>query len=267
VRSANWLPAFILGLIALGSSLPGRAQSDALYSLTNAAPLPATPESSVTLGPAPSSLSGNSPSIAPPTNEAQIAALQQQALDLCNQKKFDEALQPLNQILRDNPKNIQALTLRGFAHAQKKAWALAQADFQSILQIDSNQYLARFNLSELQFQQKFYDQARPGFDALRGNPDLGDLSAYKVFLCDLYAGHKAAAQSELDVFNNVGGDPSYYFANAAWELYYHRPESARPWLASALRIYYPAKVQNYASSLVDLGYLPLPPPPGGSASP
>ena len=54
---------------------------------------------------------------------------------------------------------------------------------------------------------------------------------------------------------------SYYFANIAWSLYYKKPEEARPWVLSAGRIYDPDKLNLYGRCLIDLGYLPLPPPP------
>jgi hypothetical protein len=108
--------------------------------------------------------------------------------------------------------------------------------------------------------QKQYDVARPGFVLLEKDPDMGDFASYKVFLCDLFGGHEAAARKELDVFNDVMGNPSYYFANAAWSLVHKNIEDARSWLVSASHIYPPQKNAYYAQSLRDLGYLPLPAP-------
>jgi hypothetical protein len=66
----------------------------------------------------------------------------------------------------------------------------------------------------------------------------------------------------------VGGNPSYYFANAAWDLVHHKPDEARSWLGSASDIYTPAKNGFYAASLFDTGYLPLKPPaPDGNKDP
>ena len=78
-----------------------------------------------------------------------------------------------------------------------------------------------------------------------------------MFICDLFAGHDGAAQSELDVFNKAGSNPSYYFGNAAWCLY-HKNSEAEGWLRSGLRIYAHEKVYRYTYSLEQLGYLPLP---------
>ena len=119
----------------------------------------------------------------------------------------------------------------------------------------------KFNLAEIEFRQKEYDAARPGFATLTQDSTMGDLAAYKVFLCDLFGGHEHVAASELDAFNQVGSNASYYFTNIAWSFYHQKTEDARSWVMSARRIYPPNKFSLYAASLRDLGYLPLPPPP------
>jgi hypothetical protein len=110
---------------------------------------------------------------------------------------------------------------------------------------------------------------------LTNDPDMGDFAQYKVFLCDLFGGHEEQAKKELDVFDAAMGNPSYYFANAAWSLVHKNIEDARGWLVSASRIYPPQKNAYYAQSLRDLGYLPIPAPgdvvtppaPSGASTP
>jgi tetratricopeptide (TPR) repeat protein len=183
----------------------------------------------------------------------------QDALRLESQGRLDSALERVNSVLQVNSKNSDAYCVRGQIYSRMKRWDLAQADIEAILQIDDKNSVAKFNLVELKFMQKAYNDARPGFIAMEQDPDLGDLAAYKVFLCDLFGGHEDVAQSELDVFNKTGENPSFYFANAAWCLYHKRPEDARGWLNSAGSIYEPWKASRYSSSLSELGYLPLPP--------
>jgi tetratricopeptide (TPR) repeat protein len=186
--------------------------------------------------------------------------LLQDALRLDSQGHFDSALEKVNSAFQDDPKNLTAYSIRGKIYSEMKLWDQARKEYETILQIDHKNSIAKFNLIELKFMQKAYDDARLGFVALEQDPDWGDLAAYRVFLCDLFGGHEDAAQGELDAFNKVGANPSFYFANAAWYLYHKRPEDARSWLNSAARIYAPRKVFLYSSSLRELGYLPLPPP-------
>ena len=188
----------------------------------------------------------------------QVTLLLPQALQLVEQGRLDAALDKLNAIIQAEPKNPDAYALRGTIYAEKKLWDQAEKDFQTVLLLDDNNVHIKFNLAEIEFKQKKYETARPGFFVLRQDPDVGDLATYRVFLCDLFGGHEDVAAEELDAFNRVGSNPSYYFANVAWSLYHHKMEDARDWLKSAVDIYAPYKIKSYAACLFDLGYLPIP---------
>jgi hypothetical protein len=114
-----------------------------------------------------------------------VHLLLQQAFQLLEQKQFDAALDKVNVALQAAPKNEDAYGLRGNIYAEKKLWDQAEKDYQTGLQIDGKNVQIKFNLAEIQFMQKKYDDARPGFAALEQNSNMGDLATYKVFLCDL----------------------------------------------------------------------------------
>jgi len=192
---------------------------------------------------------------------------------------IDGALNDLSQAIKANPSSTGAYVLRASLYCQKKQWPQAEADFKSAQQLAPGNAVLKFNLVEVKFMQKQYDVARPGFlalekdpDVLKGDSEMVDFAAYKVFLCDLFGGHEDQAKKELDVFNDTMGNPSYYFANAAWSLVHKNLDDARSWLGSASRIYPLEKNRYYAQSLRDLGYLPIPEPgdvvspPSGAAS-
>jgi len=184
-----------------------------------------------------------------------------QVVELMEQNQYDAALDHVNAAIRAAPQDPAAYALRGDIYAAQKLWDRAEKDYQTVLHLDGTSVQIKFNLAEIEFLQKKYDAARPGFAALEQLPDMGDLAAYKVFQCDLFGGHEHTAAQELDAFNQVGSNASYYFANASWSLYHHQTEDARGWLTSAANIYAPDKFGLYAASLIDLGYMPLPPPP------
>jgi Tfp pilus assembly protein PilF len=187
-----------------------------------------------------------------------------QAYAALTKKDLDGALTICDQAVKDNPKSFAALTLRGMIYSQKKQWTSAESDFNGALVIDPTNVVVKFNLGEIKFVQKQYDAARAKFQPLTADPVMGDFAAYKVFLCDLFGGHEDQAQKELDVFNKAESHPSYYFGNAAWDLFHKNTDDARSWLTSASNIYVPSKNQFYAASLKDLGYLPLPAAPNPS---
>jgi Tfp pilus assembly protein PilF len=203
--------------------------------------------------------STNAPAAAPQVDPSSHAMAV--AIGKMNANDADGALDKLTESIKLNPKNAAAYVLRASIYCQKKFWIQAGEDFAAAAAIDPKNVVIKFNQVEIKFLQKQYDAARPGFVALEDDPDMGDLAKYKVFLCDLFGGHEAVASKELDDFNKVDEYASYYFSNAAWDLYHKKPEDARGWLISASHIYAPQKNGYYAQSLRDLGYLPLPPPP------
>jgi Tfp pilus assembly protein PilF len=176
------------------------------------------------------------------------------------------ALTKVDAVIQVDPRSLAGYVLRGAIYSSLKQWGKAQADYEAANLINPHSPVVQFNLAEVHFAQKQYDAARPGFVALESNAktDIGDLATYKVFLCDLLGGHQAAATRDLESIDDVGENPSYYFAHVAWSVYQHKPEEARSWLTSATHIYSPQKNGFYSSSLFELGYLPLPPPPPDS---
>jgi Tfp pilus assembly protein PilF len=241
------LQRYILILLGLALSSVGHAQESA-------------PDSS---GPATNSPTTSAPAGGSPGQPQSIPVplLLREAFSLLQQKRLDDALEKVNAAIQAAPKNPGGYEMRGSIYGEKKLWDQAKKDYQTVLQLDGKNAQMTFDLAELDFMQKKYDDGRPGFAGLEQDPNMGDMATYKVFLCDLFGGHEDAAARELDAFNQVGSNASYYFANAAWSLYHQKTEDARGWLTSAARIYTAAKFNLYAGSLLDLGYLPLPPPP------
>ena len=248
-----------LPLIAALSSCD-RDSSDSAPKDFSATNLFANPSTNIALAVPPRPLPGYPTQ--PQTTPAVTLNSEDQALDgalkLSQEGNQEAALQKVAEVLNANPKSFNGYLIRGQIYSKMNKWVEAKADFQSALDLHVSNPSAQFNLCELHFAQKQYDEARGEFEALKKDPDLGDLAAYKVFLCDLFAGHDEDAKKELDAFNAKGSNASYYFSNAAWDLYHDKPDDAHAWLRSAQTIYYPYKFERYASSLVDLGYLPGP---------
>jgi Tfp pilus assembly protein PilF len=168
---------------------------------------------------------------------------------------LDAGLNAANDALQKDPSNVAGYVTRGNIYGQEKKWDLAKQDYQHALGLKSNFAPALLSLAEIDLMQAKYDTARAEFADLVQDPDCGDLAKYSVFLCDLAGGHEDLAGNELDAFNRVGSDASYYFANAAWLLHHQRSDDAHTWMDSADRIYSPAKVGRYVTPLVHLGYL------------
>ncbi len=177
------------------------------------------------------------------------------AMTAMDKNDIDGAIAKLSEAIRLNPRSSGAYVLRASLYCQKKQWAQAEQDFTTASQFAPTNVVLKFNIIEVKFMQKQYDAARPGYVALEKDPDMGDFASYKVFLCDLAGGHIPQAQKELAAFNEAGGNPSYYFSNAAWDIYQKKYDDAKGWLESASNIYPPRKNAYYSEGLIYIGYL------------
>ena len=115
------------------------------------------------------------------------------AAQLKRNQELDTELGRLSARLKENPYDAITYAQRGSIYAEKKSWDQAESDFRTALIYNNTLAKAAFDLAEMEFQQKKYDSARPGFDALKQDPNLGDLATYKVFLCDMLGGHEGVA--------------------------------------------------------------------------
>jgi Tfp pilus assembly protein PilF len=190
-----------------------------------------------------------------PIGAAAARPLIEDAIKLMDAKDLDTAERKLDAAVHLDPNNTVAHVLRGSIYATKELWPYAEEEFTTAEKLDPSDLRIKFFLADLKFAQKQYDQARPLYLALKKDPDRGDLAAYNVFLCDLLGQHEAAAAKELAVFNDAMGNPSYYFANAAWSLYHHKMDEGKSWLDSANRIYPTRKILPYAQPLLKLGLI------------
>jgi len=196
----------------------------------------------------------------PPAVSPADSHFQYQDIQLLEQQgKYKEALAKANAAVEADPQHITPYIIRGHIYSEMSELDKADADFQTILQIDPGNFPAQFNRCEIKLSKKDYDTARQGFFTLEKNPDWGDLAKYKVFVCDLFGGHEIAAESELETFKKEETHASYFFANATWSFYHKQPQEAQGWLDSARHIYPRKTYYFYSATLVDNGYIaPLP---------
>ncbi|HEX4139459.1 MAG TPA: tetratricopeptide repeat protein [Candidatus Methylacidiphilales bacterium] len=244
-------PAAGTGSLTLASIEPHQMSitPSLLSSVPEAAPTRRT--SDFTETPVPTAVTAPQ-SISPPP--APLAA-DNAPIDPTKVKQLDAELAAADALVKKDPANVIGFLQRGNAYGNKRQWDLARQDYEHALQLDPKCTTASFNIAELEFMQGHYDAARPSFLAIVTSDDFGDLAKYKVFLCDLFGGHEQVAAKELAVFNQVGSEASYYFANVAWSLYHKKSEDAQTWWQSATQIFAPDKVNLYAKPLIDLGYI------------
>jgi tetratricopeptide (TPR) repeat protein len=214
--------------------------------------------------PAPSAVPSSPQPQLTPKAAAMFQGLMTEAVEFMKAQNWTGARERLDVALTLNPQSVTALAMRATTFIKQQNWAAARADFQAALQLQPNNPRLHFNLAELEFKQGNYEAARARFVPLVRDASIGDIAAFKAFLCDLCSKKEELASRELTGFEKRNGTPSYYYANASWYLFHHQAEEARKWLGSAETLFSPDVTRAYLASLHDLGYYPLPDPPAAA---
>jgi Tfp pilus assembly protein PilF len=187
-----------------------------------------------------------------------VSNLLQEAYQLSDSGDLDKALRTVDAALQIDAHNASAYELRGSIYIKEKLWDRAEDDYNTALAISPTTTAFKYKLAEIKFLQKAYDEARPRFAAIVNDPGLGDLAAFKVFVCDAYSGHETRAAADLAAFNKEGKSPAYYFANALWCFTHKDPDGGKNWLVKGSDVYGAAKADFYLASLKENNSLHAP---------
>jgi len=216
---------------------------------------------SATLGLAQETTINTNSATSPPSEavSAQVQKLVTESSQSLDNGNLDDALSSVDSALQLDPHNASLYELRGSIYIQKKLWNRAASDYTAALQIDPSSTAFKYKLAEIDFLQKDYAAARPGFIALENDPALGELAKYKVFLCDLFDYRESLARDELDALNKAAEKrQAYYFCNAIWALFHQDRAGATKWITSASQLYSASEVNLYLSIINQLDRLHAP---------
>lgn len=150
--------------------------------------------------------------------------------------------------------------LKGAAYTKVRDFEKATQCFKRTLELNPNSMEAKFNLAEMSFVEKQYEQALADFNQLlKDNPrfpaQTRNLLLYKIYLSTLLLDRDAEAEKMLAGFNYMSDTPEYYYANAAKQFHAKDDEGAREWLKSASRIYDKGLQDLFIDSLVEVGWI------------
>lgn len=224
-------------------------------------------------------LPGSAPAPAAPSAPVTIPGLekltpdqrQQVAKDLGDVSNFmsgvrlQEALEKLNDAEKLTGEFHLISNLRGAVFTKMRDFKSARPEFEKAIAMTKSSpkesFHPRFNLAEINFVEKKWDDARTQFTNLLNDSNLPDaatgrLIKYKLLICDLQQKKLAAAAAALDQFDQYDNDsPAYYFAQAARAFAEDKKDEANEWLASAGKIYPKEMNDVYQDSLIEAGWL------------
>lgn len=118
----------------------------------------------------------------------------------------DCAFAALDEAIRLDPKNVDALRVRGYGYRQKNKYDLALADYGKVLEINPNDSRIYFLRSKVYFEQKNYDKAVGDLtDVIRLKPDDKEAfferaSVYRIL------GKNDLAEADSKKYRELSGD-------------------------------------------------------------
>ena len=178
--------------------------------------------------------------------------------------KFPEALKQLDAIDARQPDLAASKNLRGVILMRQGNYDQAEAALTEAARIDPKFWNARFNLAEIPFLKKDWDEARKRFEQLlsTGQSDLAkeasQLIQYKILLTYLMEGKSNMVDSILAKLELSPDTPAVDYVKAAVALQRKNEAEAKDWISAAEKNYTPQLNKLFAESLYEIGWMEKP---------
>ena len=147
--------------------------------------------------------------------------------NLFQQKRIFDTLESIDELEKVFPKHPSALNLKGACYVELRSFGKAKNIFQKILEISPENTNMQFNLAEIEFVTKNWQEAHSSFEALipkvKNNKAMMRLCEFKLLLCKLKLERLEEAKALAAKYDSWDDSPFYYYARAA--LFYHENKS------------------------------------------
>lgn len=188
-----------------------------------------------------------------------------EAQRLFSGKRVFEAMEKVNEaqvIFSDNP---DLINLRGACEVEFRAFDKAMASFKKADQLTPGKPLVIFNIGELNFVTKQWQEAEQVFSKvlklIGDNPAKQDLQLarvveFKLLLCKIKLGKEAEAASLAEKYDYLDDSPFPYYAEAAIHFSQDRTVEAETAMARGGRIFQdPAILAPWQDTMIEFGYI------------
>ena len=178
--------------------------------------------------------------------------------------KFPEALKQLDAIDARQPDLAASKNLRGVVLMRQGNYEQAEAALTEAARIDPKFWNARFNMAEIPFLKKDWEEARKRFEQLltTGQSDLAkeasQLIQYKILLTYLMEGKSNMVDSILAKLELSPDTPAVDYVKAAVALQQKNEPEAKDWITAAEKNYSPQLNKLFVESLYEIGWMEKP---------
>ena len=157
------------------------------------------------------------------------------------------------------PPTVWTLNVRGAVAIEQLKFEEGKKFCTDALKMEPDFFPAKFNLCEIPFLQKKYDEARAGWLQLYKHTASDDptveLLVYRIFMTYLLENDMAHAKEWKEKLPFPSQTPAYQYANAAWERQNGNTKKWEEWIQSAEFIWPLSKRSSFADVLLQLKWL------------
>ncbi len=186
---------------------------------------------------------------------------------------FPQALKELDALDARQPDLAASQNLRGVILMRQGIYDKAEAALLEAARIDPKFWNARFNLAEIPFLQKNWEEARNRFQKLLSSSqsDLASeatqLVQYKILLTYLLEGKENMVDSILAKLELSSDTPAVQYVKAAVALQHKNDKEAKDWMAVAEKNFSPQLNKLFVESFYEVGWLERPGGEGRASMP
>ncbi len=176
-------------------------------------------------------------------------------------RDFPATLAAIEALEKMAPPNAHTVNTRAAVMIEQHNYDEGRRLCQEALKLDPKYYPAKFNLGEIPLMEGKYPEARAIFQTLLTANPRDELAQFRIFLTFLLEKNDAAAREILGKLKFPSDTPAFYYANAAWEFTRGNTDEGKAWVDRGNWVFGQDKAQNFAESLIQLGWIERPAPP------
>lgn len=184
-----------------------------------------------------------------------------EASRLFQTKRIFETLEEIHKAEKIFSEAPEIYNLRGSCYVEFRDFDKAMEDFRKANELAPGNPSVEFNIAEVLFVTKKWQEAHDAFEALMNklppsNIALGRLIEFKLLLCKERLGKTNEVILLAGKYDYLDESPFYYFAQAALAYQANNLLKAEEWLAMAARIFRdPNVLAPWQDTLVEFGYI------------
>lgn len=182
-----------------------------------------------------------------------------EARQLMSFSYYDKALTKLNTALELAPEEHALWNLKGAIEVQNRNFDAAKKSFKTSLKYKLHAWDVHFNLAELEFVQKNFQESKKQFSKLLDDNEempviQKDVCKFKVFLCHYLLEQKEEAFEIIKEVSYLGNSPAYFYMKAVKDYDLGKKIKAKGWIKSAYKIFENQQNQIFLDSFNELGW-------------